>query len=1019
MDQEAEIDDSLYSRQRYVLGDSAMKQMANSAILIYGMGGLGIEIAKNIALAGVKNLTIQDCKLAEIQDLGTQFFLREEDVGKNRAEASSSRLAELNPYVSLSALKTGLDCDSDLSYLGGYQCVILTEAPLKVQIQVNNFCRQQTPQIRFISADVYGVCCGAFCDFGDHFEITDMDGEEPKEIFIEKISKGNPGVVSCFKNKMHGFDTGDHVTFREINGMTALNGQTCQIKVLSPYTFEICDTMGEEFAPYKHGGIARQVKVSQNASFNSLEQEILNPSLMIPDLCRFEAPANIHLGFLAIHRFHEKFNRFPKAWCLEDSSNLVSLAKGLNTELYNKITTIDEDLLNVLSYTNTGCLSPLCAAVGGFVAQEGIKAVTGKFTPLKQWLYLDCRDVISKEEAATPAMFTPRHDRYDAQRICLGQRKCEELAKLRLFMVGCGAIGCEMLKNYALLGIGRKDKGCITITDNDLIEKSNLNRQFLFRPTDIQKPKSTTAAVAVLQINPELNIEAQQQKVCPQTEDKFYNDAFFENQDVVVNALDNIEARRYVDSRCVTNQRALLESGTLGTKGHVQVIIPHLTESYSSQNDPSDESVPYCTLKSFPANIEHCIQWARDKFESSFAVKPDLFNNFWKQNGQVNEVIQKLKNGQSLDGAVQVSKMAANRSATWCQCVQLARLKFQKYFNHKAKHLLHVFPLDTKMQDGSLFWQSPKRPPIPQEFNIQNPIHFQFVVSTARLYAGVFNIPVSSEDTSFTTIYSVIEGMDIPEYRPTNKRIVTDESVSKPMDDTTGSGDDLLDSANRLQISLNEDKVTQVSVLSPMNPVEFEKDDDTNGHIDFISTAANLRGAMYNIESINRLQAKRIAGRIVPAIATTTSTVSGLVAIELIKLLDKLPLEVFKNAFLNLALPVIVLSEPGPVEKTVIKEGLTTTMWDRWEVHGTADFTLQQFLQYFKDKYGLEVTMVSHGVKMVYVPFMPGHKKRLPQQMVKLLKPFSGQLYMDLIINLEGNEDDDIACPPVRYYFLV
>lgn len=1016
MDQEeVEIDDSLYSRQRYVLGDSAMKQMANSAILIYSMGGLGIEIAKNIALAGVKNLTIQDCKLAEIQDLGTQFFLREEDVGKNRAEASSSRLAELNPYVSLSALKTGLDCDSDLSYLARYQCVILTEAPLKVQICVNNFCRQHTPQIRFISADVFGVCCGAFCDFGDNFEITDLDGEEPKEIFIEKISKGKPGVVSCFKNKMHGFDTGDHVTFREINGMTALNGWTCQIKVLSPYMFEICDTTGEEFAPYKHGGIARQVKVSQNASFKSLEQEILNPSLLIPDLCRFEAPANIHLGFLALHRFNEKFKRFPKAWCVEDSSNLVSLAKGLNTELTNKVTTIDEDLLNVLSYTNTGCLSPLCAALGGFVAQEGIKAVTGKFTPLKQWLYLDCRDVINKEEAATPAMFTPRHDRYDAQRICLGQRKCEELAKLRLFMVGCGAIGCEMLKNYALLGIGQKDRGCITITDNDLIEKSNLNRQFLFRPSDIQKPKSTTAAVAVLQINPELNIEAQQQKVCPQTEDRFYNDAFFENQDVVVNALDNIEARRYVDSRCVTNQRALLESGTLGTKGHVQVIIPHLTESYSSQSDPSDESVPYCTLKSFPANIEHCIQWARDKFESSFAVKPDLFNKFWKQNGQVTEVIQKLKNGQSLDGAVQVSKMAANRRATWCQCVQLARLKFQKYFNHKAKHLLHVFPLDTKMQDGSLFWQSPKRPPIPQEFNIQNPVHFQFVVSTARLYAGVFNIPVSSEDTSITTINSVIESMDIPDYRPTNKRILTDESVSKPMDDTTGSGDDLLDAANRLQASLNEDKVTHV--LSPMKPVEFEKDDDTNGHIDFISTAANLRGAMYNIESIDRLQAKRIAGRIVPAIATTTATVSGLVTIELIKLLDKLPLEVYKNAFLNLALPVIVLSEPGPVEKTVIKEGLTTTMWDRWEVHGTADFTLQQFLQYFKDKYGLEVTMVSHGVKMVYVPFMPGHKKRLPQQMVKLLKPSSGQLYMDLIINLEGNEDDDIACPPVRYYF--
>lgn len=44
------------------------------------------------------------------------------------------------------------------------------------------------------------------------------------------FEQGKPGVVSCFKNKMHGFDTGDHVTFREINGMTALNGWTCQIK---------------------------------------------------------------------------------------------------------------------------------------------------------------------------------------------------------------------------------------------------------------------------------------------------------------------------------------------------------------------------------------------------------------------------------------------------------------------------------------------------------------------------------------------------------------------------------------------------------------------------------------------------------------------------------------------------------------------------------------------------------------------------------------------------------------------
>lgn len=60
-------------------------------------------------------------------------------------------------------------------------------------------------------------------------------------------------------------------------------------------------------------------------------------------------------------------------------------------------------------------------------------------------------------------------------------------------MVGAGAIGCELLKNFAMMGVGATT-GHIVVTDMDLIEKSNLNRQFLFRPHDVQRPKSGTAA---------------------------------------------------------------------------------------------------------------------------------------------------------------------------------------------------------------------------------------------------------------------------------------------------------------------------------------------------------------------------------------------------------------------------------------------------------------------------------------------------------------------------------------------
>ncbi|KAL1024008.1 hypothetical protein UPYG_G00050230 [Umbra pygmaea] len=197
-----------------------------------------------------------------------------------------------------------------------------------------------------------------------------------------------------------------------------------------------------------------------------------------------------------------------------------------------------------------------------------------------------------------------------------------------------------MLKNFALLGVGlAKNSGEVCMTDPDLIEKSNLNRQFLFRPHHIQKPKSTTAASATLEINPEMQIDAHLNKVCPATE-SIYNDVFYSHLHLVVTALDNVEARRYVDSRSVSNQKALLDSGTMGTKGHTEVIVPNLTESYNSHRDPPEEEIPFCTLKSFPAVIEHTIQWARDKFESAFAQKPSIYNMFWQTHSSAEAVLQ-------------------------------------------------------------------------------------------------------------------------------------------------------------------------------------------------------------------------------------------------------------------------------------------------------------------------------------------------------------------------------------------
>ena len=84
-----------------------------------------------------------------------------------------------------------------------------------------------------------------------------------------------------------------------------------------------------------------------------------------------------------------------------------------------------------------------------------------------------------------PVLFQ-RNCRYDGQIAVFGSDFQEKLGDLNYFLVGAGAIGCEMLKNWALMGVGCGPKGQIHVTDMDRIEKSNLNRQFLFRPWDVQ-----------------------------------------------------------------------------------------------------------------------------------------------------------------------------------------------------------------------------------------------------------------------------------------------------------------------------------------------------------------------------------------------------------------------------------------------------------------------------------------------------------------------------------------------------
>ncbi|BAF22044.1 Os07g0586500 [Oryza sativa Japonica Group] len=179
----------------------------------------------------------------------------------------------------------------------------------------------------------------------------------------------------------------------------------------------------------------------------------------------------------------------------------------------------------------------------------------------------------------------------------------EAVKAAKVLMVGAGGIGCELLKTLALSGF--RD---IHIIDLDTIEVSNLNRQFLFRQSHVGQSKAHVARDAVLKFRPNINITSYHANV----KDAQFNVEFFKQFNVVLNGLDNLDARRHVNRLCLAAEVPLVESGTTGFLGQVTVHVKGKTECYECQPKPVPKSYPVCTITSTPSKFVHCIVWAKE-----------------------------------------------------------------------------------------------------------------------------------------------------------------------------------------------------------------------------------------------------------------------------------------------------------------------------------------------------------------------------------------------------------------------
>ncbi|KAG2673027.1 hypothetical protein I3760_13G070300 [Carya illinoinensis] len=805
--------------------------------------------------------------------------------------------------------------------------------------------------------------------------------------------------------------------FSEVHGMSELNdGKPRKIRNARAYSFTLEDDT-TNYGTYVKGGIVTQVKQPKVLNFKPLREALTKPGdFLLSDFSKFDRPPLLHVAFQALDKFVSELGRFPVAGSEEDAQKLISIATNINESLGNgRQVDINPKLLRHFAFGAKAVLNPMAAMFGGIVGQEVVKACSGKFHPLFQFFYFDSVESLPSEPLDS-SDFRPLNSRYDAQISVFGSKLQKKLEDAKVFIVGSGALGCEFLKNVALMGVSCGSRGKLTITDDDVIEKSNLSRQFLFRDWNIGQAKSTVAAAAAASINPNLKIEALQNRIGPDTENVF-DDTFWENLSVVINALDNVNARLYVDQRCLYFQKPLLESGTLGAKCNTQMVIPHLTENYGASRDPPEKQAPMCTLHSFPHNIDHCLTWARSEFEGLLEKTPAEVNAYLSNPSEYSTAMTNAGDAQARDNLERVLDcLDKERCETFRDCVTWARLKFEDYFANRVKQLIYTFPEDAATSTGAPFWSAPKRFPQPLQFSTADFSHLHFVMAGSILRAETFGIPIPDWVKNPKKLAEVVDKVMVPEFQPKkDARIVTDEKATSM---STSSIDDSAVIAEL--ISKLEQCQENLTPGFRMRPIQFEKDDDTNFHMDLIAGLANMRARNYSIPEVDKLKAKFIAGRIIPAIATSTTMATGLVCLELYKVLDGgHGVEDYRNTFANLALPLFSMAEPVP-PKVIKHENMSWTVWDRWILKGNP--TLRELLQWLKEK-RLNAYSISCGSCLLYNSMFPRHKERMDKKVVNLarevakvdLPPY--RHHLDVVVACEDDEDNDVDIPQVSIYF--
>lgn len=1001
------------------LGVDALNTLHNLEVLVIGMRGLGVEIAKNLILTRAKLVHVFDDEIVKLSDLGSNFCLNVSDVGsKKRDAAACSKLSKIKSVNS--------GCDVQVCQFNPFQCVDKLKsfhAVIISEICHSNFIIRADQAMR-ANNRILIYCCALglsgfiFSDFGNNFIINDKNGEDCKQFYINSISKGENGVVGISQKNLSNskFEVGDWVIFREVEGMTELNEKEPK-KIISVGDKSISIDDTSLFSEYKCNGVVEEVKVAETKTYRCFRDALENPytdesEMLCMDDTKLGRYEGLHISFQVLQDYFDANEQLPNQQDLVTIQALVNKAnehynKGLETYKWVKnCKSFDAELVESFFKFCSSELAPITIFLGGAAAQEAIK-YTGTFIPLDHWKWFDFFEIMNciPDDADT----LPKGTRYDDLTSIIGSKVLNGLMNTNVCLIGSGSIGCEILKGLALMGISC-GSGTVTLIDDMIIQNSNVERSFLFKSGDIGKLKSECAALAIKEINPEIKTKSYSLKVSKEKENIF-SDSFWSSQNCCINASNNLVSTKLVDSICTWNTKICIHCEVSRAKASTQIIYPFVTNCFNDNPDKFETIVkPTLTDKLLHESI-HMSDYAVSKFSEMFIDSISELKMLIEDQAKFLNKLKLTSNYQKilkLERISQLLKVAQLKS--FDDCIRLAADFFTKVFDHDIKHLLECFPPDYTKESEFSIWSKSRIAPKPLTYDPEDSMILLLIESYSKLTAQALSIPIKTPE--FFKEY--LESIQIEPFESKADKIIYDNYETRDQIRIDHLTELLLQSIKLCTLKPEE-----------IIPIEFEPEK----HMDFTYSFYNLKARTFNMSEISKLKIMLGSSNKRPQIITSSSAIAGLALMQMITAMQTSQIENFRCSQINLASNSFTIRLPSSKKETkdtsydpiylgpVKAIPSNWTVWDK--IIMNQSMTLQELIDYFQKVYSCQISILginnislllsnSDAVKHLKIEDIYREKSG-----IEIIEDFLVlDVYCDSIL-----EDCMILMPPIKYYF--